>query len=70
MLKGRRTEIDYVNGEVVNAGERLGVPTPMNAAVLREFERLGTGFKPDPERIEPLNALLPQVARRLADVRA
>jgi 2-dehydropantoate 2-reductase len=70
VLKGRRTEIDYLNGEVVTAGARLGVPTPMNAAVVNEFERLGTGFTPDPARIEPLNALLPPVAGTLADVGA
>ncbi|WP_411699922.1 ketopantoate reductase family protein [Conyzicola sp.] len=29
------TEIDYLNGAVVAAGERLGVPTPINALIVR-----------------------------------
>lgn len=31
--RGRRTEIDYINGAVVAIGERRGVPTPLNKAV-------------------------------------
>jgi 2-dehydropantoate 2-reductase len=32
--KGSVTEIDYVNGAVVSLGARLGVPTPVNSALL------------------------------------
>lgn len=32
--KGSITEIDFINGAVVNWGERLGVPTPVNAALM------------------------------------
>jgi 2-dehydropantoate 2-reductase len=32
--RGARTEIDAINGAVVRAGGRLGVPTPVNAALL------------------------------------
>jgi 2-dehydropantoate 2-reductase len=32
--RGERTEIDYLNGEVVALGERTGRPTPYNAAVV------------------------------------
>jgi 2-dehydropantoate 2-reductase len=31
--KGRWTEVDYINGAVVRAGERAGVPTPYNQAL-------------------------------------
>jgi 2-dehydropantoate 2-reductase len=31
--KGRRTEIDVVNGAIVDAGRRLGIPTPYNDAM-------------------------------------
>ena len=31
--KGRRTEIDALNGFVVREGERLGIPVPYNAAL-------------------------------------
>lgn len=32
--RGERTEIDYLNGEVVTLGRRIGRPTPYNAAVV------------------------------------
>jgi 2-dehydropantoate 2-reductase len=32
--KGSRTEIDVVNGAIVDAGRRLGIPTPYNDAML------------------------------------
>lgn len=38
--RGRRTEIDQINGVLVREGERLGVPTPENKAVLNEVKRL------------------------------
>jgi 2-dehydropantoate 2-reductase len=30
ILKGKRTEIDHLNGYVVREGEALGIPTPAN----------------------------------------
>jgi 2-dehydropantoate 2-reductase len=33
MLHGHKTEIDYLNGAVVTAGKRFGVPTPYNACI-------------------------------------
>jgi 2-dehydropantoate 2-reductase len=35
MERGRPTEIDAINGAVVREGERLGVPTPYNRALLQ-----------------------------------
>jgi 2-dehydropantoate 2-reductase len=32
--KGSRTEIDFINGSVVSAGEAAGVPTPINATLV------------------------------------
>jgi 2-dehydropantoate 2-reductase len=32
--KGRRTEIDVINGAVVEAGKRLGIPTPVNEVMV------------------------------------
>ena len=32
--KGRRTEIDYMNGYIVECGREAGIPTPVNAAVV------------------------------------
>jgi 2-dehydropantoate 2-reductase len=32
--KGSMTEIDYINGAIVRQGARLGIPTPVNAALV------------------------------------
>ena len=66
-MRGRRTEIDELNGYVVAEGKRHGVPTPFNEAVVREVHRHGVGtLKPDPRNLEPLAAMLPDLvpARR------
>jgi 2-dehydropantoate 2-reductase len=42
VAKGRPTEIDYMNGYVVEKGREVGVPTPVSAAVVetvREIDR-------------------------------
>lgn len=42
ITRGRPSEIEYLNGEVVQLGARLGVPTPYNAhlvALVHEVER-------------------------------
>lgn len=44
IVRGRPSEIDYLNGEIVHLGQRLGVPTPYNTHILnvvREVERTG-----------------------------
>lgn len=44
LRRGRPTEIDYLNGEVVTLGRLLGVPTPWNLALteaVHEVERRG-----------------------------
>jgi 2-dehydropantoate 2-reductase len=33
-LAGRRLEVEALTGAIVAAGERLGVPTPLNRALL------------------------------------
>jgi 2-dehydropantoate 2-reductase len=59
VMRGRRTEIDDLNGYVVSEGARLGVPTPFNEAVVREVKRHGVGkLTPDPKHLEPLARLL------------
>ena len=32
--RGKSTEIDYLNGEIVNIGKKRGIPTPVNSAVV------------------------------------
>jgi 2-dehydropantoate 2-reductase len=61
VMKGRRTEIDYLNGYVCQQGRRLGVPTPVNEAVVAAVRSHGVGtLKPDPKNLEPLLQALPR----------
>jgi 2-dehydropantoate 2-reductase len=60
VMRGRRTEIDYLNGYVVEQGRLSGVKTPFNEAVVRRFRELGVGFKSDPKHLEPLVLMLPK----------
>lgn len=61
VMRGRRTEIEELNGYVVAEGKRLGVPTPFNEAVVREIMRHGVGtLTPSPENLAPLAAMLPR----------
>jgi 2-dehydropantoate 2-reductase len=47
--RGRATEIDFQNGHVVALGRRLGVPTPVNAAIVETVHELEAGaLAPDP----------------------
>ena len=43
MMKGRRTEVDYLNGYVVRKGREASVPTPMNEAVVEVTKRIEGG---------------------------
>jgi 2-dehydropantoate 2-reductase len=59
VMKGRRTEIDYLNGFVAAEGRRLGVPTPVNDAVVAQIHRHGVGtLRPDPRNLDPLLAAI------------
>ena len=58
--KGRRTEIDYLNGYVCDQGKKTGVKTPYNDAVVARVRSLGVGFKPDPKNLDPVIAMLPK----------
>jgi 2-dehydropantoate 2-reductase len=60
VLRGRRTEIDYLNGHVCREGRRVGVETPVNDAVVKAIHDHGIGrLKPDPKNLEPLARILP-----------
>lgn len=43
--KGRRTEIDHLNGRVVEVGRRVGVATPANAAVVTAVKLVEAGAR-------------------------
>ena len=44
--KGRRTEVEYLNGYVARRGREVGVPTPMNEAVFEVVKRVESGALP------------------------
>ena len=52
MMKGRRTEIEFLNGFVVRKGEEVGIATPANAALTDIVKRVERGeLQPDPRHI-------------------
>jgi 2-dehydropantoate 2-reductase len=53
LRRNRPTEIDYLNGEVVELGKKTGVPTPLNAKIVElvhQVEQTGTFFNVDEVR--------------------
>lgn len=59
VLKGRRTEVDYLNGYVSEQGRKAGVKTPFNDAIVELFHRHGVDLTPHPKNLEPLVRMLP-----------
>lgn len=56
VVKGRRTEVDYMNGLIADKGREVGVPTPAHDAivtVMKEIERGATA--PAPENLARLS---------------
>jgi 2-dehydropantoate 2-reductase len=43
MLKGRRTEIEFLNGLVASKGEEVGIPAPTHAALTAVVQRVERG---------------------------
>ncbi|WP_193509856.1 ketopantoate reductase family protein [Cryobacterium sp. BB736] len=49
LRRGQPTEVDYLNGAVVDAGRKVSLPTPVNAALVElvhEVERTGRHLSP------------------------
>ena len=60
-LKGRRTEIEMINGFVVKESERLGRAAPYNAAVMKVGAMISAGeISPKPENIKLLQDVIKQ----------
>jgi 2-dehydropantoate 2-reductase len=52
MVKGRRTEIDFLNGFIVRKGVEIGLPTPANAALTDIVKRVEKGeLQADPKHL-------------------
>ena len=59
MLKGRRTEIDFINGHVVAKGREVGIPTPLCETIVDLVKKVDRGeLKMDPANIRPLERYL------------
>jgi 2-dehydropantoate 2-reductase len=55
--RGRPTEVDFINGYVLDLGRRLGVPVPANAAIVQTVHAITEG------RLVPDAAVLGRVLR-------
>jgi hypothetical protein len=61
VMRGRRTEVQYLNGYVSEQGRQVGVATPFNDKVVELITRVPPGtLKPDLKNLEPLVAMLPK----------
>jgi 2-dehydropantoate 2-reductase len=64
-MKRRRTEIEYLNGDVVRRGSELGIPTPANALVVDLVQRLERGeLARDPANLDEFAATADGPRRR------
>jgi 2-dehydropantoate 2-reductase len=55
MQKGRRTEIEFLNGLIVREGDKLGLPSRANAMLTDLVKRVEKGeLKADPKNITEL----------------
>jgi 2-dehydropantoate 2-reductase len=58
VMKRRRTEIEYLNGEVARRGSALGIATPANALVVDLVKRLERGeVARDPANLDEFAAI-------------
>ena len=59
LAAGRKTEVDYINGELVRLAEQLGLEAPINSAIVRLIGLAEAGAEP-----WPAEALRREVLRR------
>jgi len=59
VVRKRKTELEYVTGEIVRTGARHGVPTPLNARMMQMFNEIEDGKRTmDWKNLDELGALL------------
>ena len=57
--KGRRSEYQFITGLVVQKGQDVGVPTPVNGAVLEIYDQIDAGHREmSPDNLDVLKALI------------
>jgi 2-dehydropantoate 2-reductase len=58
--RGRRTEVDYLNGHVVRAAEARGLDAPLNRTLVRLIHEIEEGQRPlSPDNVGELVAAIP-----------
>jgi 2-dehydropantoate 2-reductase len=58
-LKGRLSEVDFLNGLIVKKGAEAGIPTPLNKAITCLTKEIENGtIKPDPGNFERLEKMI------------
>lgn len=58
VVKGRRTEIEYMNGYTVQRGLEVGIPTPVSTAIVEVVKQIDAGtLKPDASNVERVLSL-------------
>jgi 2-dehydropantoate 2-reductase len=66
ILKGRKTEIDFLNGYVSRRGRETGIATPVNDAIVRVLKDVESGVLPpqpsNVDRVWDLVQRIPAVA--------
>jgi 2-dehydropantoate 2-reductase len=64
-IKGRLSEVDLINGFVVEEGRKRGIPTPANETLVEVTRRIYVGeLKPDPSNLNIAIELLNSKMRR------
>lgn len=59
VIKGRSTEVDFLNGLVVRRGQEVGVPTPVNEQVVELTKRVEAGdIAPSPSNFQRIDLSL------------
>ena len=63
VVRKRKTEIEYITGEIVRCGERHGVPTPLNRLQWTMFEEIESGRRPMQwSNLDEMDAALAEIA--------
>jgi 2-dehydropantoate 2-reductase len=66
VVRKRKTEIDYITGEIVRCGERHGIATPLNRLQWRMFDEIESGTRPMQwKNLDELDAALRSMTRRM-----
>ena len=64
-VKGRRSEIEFINGKVSQEGRRLGIPTPFNDAVCEVARMTHSGeIQLDPDNVKLLYQKLEKILNK------